>query len=243
MCDGSCVTPGMGYSISFTPRSSALGKRVLELMKEHYRPWPKVIGSKHGQHAGSPSDDLSYDRRKGVIGLDYGAVSGWEREYAYSVVKWMAIRAGRRRSSFAKDVVTPNRFLGPVPYMSYDGYQNWPILVVSDKKELAAVPKTARWCSVDRLGMRAEPWRAVSEVLLDLPVNMDYVLSRAAREAGPAPKSGPGHWAWVERRQRALHEICRKKYEVGEKAMGDELSRLDRLWEGDGHAEIVGGRM
>ena len=221
----------MGYSIGFMPRSEALGKRMLGLMKENYRPWPTVAGSKGGQYAGNPTDDMSYDRRKNSIGLDYGAVSGWEREYAYSVVKWMAIRAGRRRSSFAKDAVTPNRFPGPVPYMTYDGYQNWPILVVSTGRELAAVPKSARWCATDRLGMRSEPWQAISSVLFDLPkVNISRALDRAAKKAGPPPPKGD-NWAWHERHQRALYELCKKEYGEGVKPMADELARLDRLWE------------
>lgn len=228
----------MGYSIGFMPRSEALGQRMLAVMRENYRPWPTVAGSKSGQYAGNPTDDMSYDRRKNSIGLDYGVVSGWEREYAYSVVKWMAIRAGRRRSSFAKDAVTPNRFPTPVPYMTYDGCQNWPIFVVSSARGLAAVPKSARWCATDELGMRSEPWRAISSVLFDLPkVNISRALDRAAKKAGPLPPKGDRgsdmtkHRAWHERHQQALYEICKSGYEEGARRMRDELSRLDRLWQ------------
>jgi hypothetical protein len=227
------VTSRMGYSIGFLARSPALAKRTASFMRKHYRPWPEVAGdgSGSGQYASGPRESLAYDKRKGVIGVDYGPVSGWEREYAFAIVRWMAIRAGRRRSSFRKDAVTPHVLESPAPYMTYDGYENWPILVVASAKELRAVPKSARWCATDRLGMKAEPWRQIATVLFDLKgVNVTKVMARASREAGPHPERGK-HWNWVERREKALLRLCRGQFDLANRVMERELERLDALWE------------
>ncbi len=222
----------MGYSIGISVRSPAIAKRLLSFMKRNYRSWPDVAKLKGGPYAGAPTGDMSYDRRKSTVGLDYGPVSGWEREYAYTVVRWMAVRAGRRRSSFPKDAVVPNRFPKPVPYMTYDGHQNWPVLVVSSARELTSVPKGARWCACDHLGIRAEPWTLIASVLFDLPnTDVARVLRSAEKEAGPTPGSGAEHWAWVERRDKALLRLCRKQFDLSAKRMRDELTRLHRLWE------------
>jgi hypothetical protein len=67
----------------------------------------------------------------------------------------------------------------------------------------------------------------------DLPkVNIGRVMSQAAKKAGPPPPKGDmaKHWAWHERHQRALYELCKKGYDEGAKTMAAELERLDVIW-------------
>lgn len=225
----------MGYSIGIRPRSEVLAREMLSFMSANYRSWPTVEGGGGGQYVSDPTDDLDYDRAKGAIGLNYGSVSGWEREYAYVLTRWMAIRIGKRRSLFRKGSVTPNRFKKPVPFMVYDGYDCWPILVVSGDDQLAQIPSSARWCATDGLGMKAEPHREITNVLFELQqVDVEGVLEKAGELVGPAPKDrGESHSDWVERRERAILDLCRKQFESARSVLSEEMKRLNRLWESE----------
>jgi hypothetical protein len=99
----------MGYSITIQVRSIALGKEMVSFLREHGRAFHKVIGvvadgpyaELVGPHFANGKHDaisrrrggLSYCRRDGHIGFDYGV----DREYKYAMLKWMAQKVGARR--------------------------------------------------------------------------------------------------------------------------------------------------
>lgn len=143
----------MGYSIAARIRSEAKRQKVLGFLKGNFRGWPEVEGREGDCYASNPTDDLSYDSNKASIGIDYGACSGWERVYVYDFVRWVAIRFGDRRRKFKLDSGSVS-FPGPVPFMVYDGYEAWPLLVVDSKQDTLTVPEDHRWCCCDRFGAR-----------------------------------------------------------------------------------------
>jgi hypothetical protein len=159
----------MGYSIGIHARSKALQQRMLEFMDKEYRPhWQirelsKVKGLENYQDcfASEPMADSSYFHGKNVIGIDFNA-HGFERGYAFILVKWVALQVGTTRWVFKDPKIS---FKDPVPFMSYDGDENWPVLL----QPLSSVPKHVRWCCVDRYGMKLDKTRYEEFV-------MDWIL-------------------------------------------------------------------
>lgn len=106
----------MGYSIATPVRSEKAHREMLAFLKENYRPWGKVIGNDDaGGYITEPTSDLSYDHSKRKIGFDYNA-SGGERQYAFAIVRWIALKVGRRTAA-------------KTPYYVYDGHERVGILV------------------------------------------------------------------------------------------------------------------
>lgn len=222
----------MSYSIGIRTKSPGLQKKMLKFMQVHYRSWPAVLGDPKGNaYAGEPSDDLSYDRAKSVIGLDYGVVSGWERVYAYAVVRWMAIKVGAIKSRYP---VVPKRTPQPVPYIVYDGYESWPVIVVETTAALKKLPQESRWCAATPLGMYADPLRYVDgDLVLELAEDCTQMFRDIEAKVGSrGPNSGPkAHAAWVAKRHRLMMPYCRKKLRVQLKPLKAEMQRLEDLWD------------
>lgn len=225
----------MGYSIGIRAKSSKLQQQMLAFMREHYRNWPTIEGRPEGNaYMGSPSDDLWYDGSKRVVGLNYGPISGWERIYAYVIVRWMALKIGTLRSTFKG--VQPSKTSKPVPYMVYDGDESWPILVVTTPKQLDRIPKTYRWCAFTPLGLYAELTSYMSsDVVIWLAEDTNKMFKEVDAKIGEAPKGeGPQRQArfdaWVKRRHRLMLPYCRKKLKAGVKLLETEMQRLDNLW-------------
>lgn len=226
----------MGYSIAIRTRSPKLQQKMLRFMKANYRNWPTVEGRPEGNaYAGEPSDDISYDKSKSLIGLDYGAVSGWERVYAYTITRWMALKVGGLRATFPN--VTPSRTSKPVPYMVYDGYEAWPILLADTPAQLKQIPKPYRWCTYTSLGMHADVVEYVrGELVIDLAEDTTRMFNEVHAKLGPKPEGPPSprydakFEAWVDRRHRLMLPYCRKKLRPAVKVLKDEMQRLDDLW-------------
>jgi hypothetical protein len=229
----------MGYSIGIRVKSGAAYAKMLAFMSEHYRPWTAVIGHPDGKSfASSPSDDLAYDSRgKLTLGFDYGCVLDWEREHIYVILRWMAIKVGRTRRSFRKDSVTPSTLDEPVPYIVYDGYDPWPVLV-GTKEEAKRLPSTLRQFASDSLGLRNGPDALAHLVTYltfdpDVPAEAAQAAEKVARaKVGPYPEKGDRH-AWRRRYNRALtgQPAFRKVLDKKLKILRADLERLDRAWE------------
>jgi hypothetical protein len=134
----------MGYSIATPIVSEAVKQELLAFFSKHYRKWTDVrYDGKYSNYLDGPTDDLDYDHGPCRIGFNYNA-SGGEREYGFSVCRWMALHVGKRRDFL--DL----KGLGPVPYVVYDGHERFPVLV---REACPDVPKGASF--VDEYGVRS----------------------------------------------------------------------------------------
>ena len=118
----------MGYSIAVAARSKALRDEMLDFMSEHFREFSEVVG-KGESHDMVPTMHLGYDNGKCRIGFNYGPLMPGEREYIFCVLKWMAIRIGKRRKL---QVFEHSDVQGSVPYYVYDGKEAIPIPLASE---------------------------------------------------------------------------------------------------------------
>lgn len=91
----------MGYSIAVHVRNVKLRDQMMALLTREYRSWPVLNGGSADdpRYASEPKDGgLSYSHGRCIIGFDYNA-SGSEREYAYSLLRWIALKVGRSTPS------------------------------------------------------------------------------------------------------------------------------------------------
>lgn len=146
----------MGYSVGIDVRNDRLAKRMLKFMGKNYRKWSAVRGE--GPETISTrelSDDISYGQRKGVIGFDYAShCHGWEQTYLFCLARWVALKVGRTKRKFTlDDGARTFEFDEPLHYITYDGCEDWPSIVVSDAREAMKVSKDRRWCCCDEYGV------------------------------------------------------------------------------------------
>jgi hypothetical protein len=225
----------MGYSISIRVRSKRLHNYMKDFLKNNYRNYSTLINSNNYNNANEPGDDLSYDNSKFILGFDYSScLNGWERYYIYSTLRWMAIKVGKKRSRFTKEVVNPNLFTHPIPYMVYDGDEAWAIIVCATTDEAAKLPTSQQWCAVDSLGMTNGP-----KYKLELIYNSNDIFNSEIKNKinkdktdtiGSCPEIGD-RLEWHNK----YKEICLKYVEPeinnNLKIIRDELIRLDNLWQ------------
>jgi hypothetical protein len=139
----------MGYSVTVRAKSKKLLVNMWEFMLEHYVS-PSELFSQTGNYSrlainiNKDSDDsLSYDSSKSAIGFDYNACEP-ERDYIFSVVKWMALKIGKTFKI---------KGVGEVPYYVYDGEEKMPIFVKSLWGK--NVPEKYSWAVVNNVGFKS----------------------------------------------------------------------------------------
>ena len=215
---------------------------MLAFLNEHYRKWAVVVVGHETQAVSSPTDDADYDSAKNFIGFNYSGSWGWDRVFTTTSCRWIALKVGRRRRTFSKDDITPNALPEPVPFITYDGYSNWPVIVSAAPSRL---PKGQQWCSTDRYGLMNGPgrWKSYATSAAEDVLRPD--AKKEVTEAWDKFKEGAAKKNW-EAREKAgeitrsqwidQHETlmakCFKPLMV--KAFGtmrDEMKRLDELWE------------
>lgn len=229
----------MGYSIAIRARNKELRKRMVAFMNKHWRKWSDVLGKGESVSARPGLGDegsLDYDHSSDAVGFDYAAhCHGWESCLIYSQTRWMAIKIGKRKSKFSKDDVTPNVFPDPVPFMVYDGYQSWPILVVENLEEAMKLPETARWCATDKLGVYVDP--EVNEVLTNYATEVFFDEAVAAALARDCAEILPLHAtdfeAWREKHIALKLKHARPEIDKMLPLVRAEVARLDALWEAE----------
>jgi hypothetical protein len=153
----------MGYSIATPIRSDALHTKMLAFLDREWQPFPVLAGRPRNSPTyirGPLSGDLSYDHGKRRIGFDYGAVSGYEREYAFATCRWMALRVGQRKRFEGLDRL--------VPYYIYDGHEATPVLIAAEWAN--SVKK--KYSVSDEYGLRLDD---NPDIKLHLLVNKDAV--------------------------------------------------------------------
>jgi len=218
----------MGYSLGVHARSVGLQKKMLAFMKKEYRPHWQIRNLKNYKdcYSSEPREDLAYFHGKCIIGIDYNA-AGFERGYAFTLTRWMALQVSMSRRSFKDPKVT---FPEPVPFMVYDGCDAWPVLL----KPLSAVPKNIRWCCVDRFGMKLDV-TSTEDYVFDIPDLQAFnkAHAEACKHHGidptkpwPNPEPEGIRWKIRDTRQRLLWPEVKKVIAP----MRTEMKRLDKAW-------------
>ena len=96
----------MGYTIS-VKLVPELREKMLTFMARDFKSWSALTGEAHDYVSPLLTDDeLEYCPKKGHTGFNYNA-SGLEREYAFSVIRWMALKAGENKRYFYDDERVP----------------------------------------------------------------------------------------------------------------------------------------
>jgi hypothetical protein len=201
---------------------------MLAFMRANYRSWPALNGNPGGPcYAGAPTDDLNYDSQsKTALGVNYGACHGWEREYAYNVVRWMSLKVGTNRRKFSNGVILKE----PTPFMVYDGHETWPLIVTSNAK--VWLPKKLQMFAIDPLGIPNGP-NAFSSLIHLVEFSLSKAFRKATKIVGPCPVRGD-RLAWRDRLLQAWLTVpeVRAGVDKGLDTMRAELERLDKLWVG-----------
>jgi hypothetical protein len=184
---------------------------MLDFLLESYQPWPDILDGEEDSHFRGPG---SVEGRATHIGFEYHNHITPEKSYNYAVLRWMALRVGRRRKQFRE-----GSFNHLVPY-----YVVWPpgkfltFPVIPGGDSDVYVPPPYRDFVVDPYGLLATDrtardlaWRNIPEGTFER-VSATHVngTSKEIREA--LVQSG------IER-ARIILQFIRA-----------EISRLDALW-------------
>lgn len=208
----------MGYSLSTIAKSKALQQRMLDFMEKHYIPAWKVLEEKeHAEFISVPMDDLSYAHHKNQIGFDFNA-SGFEREYMFTVTRWMALKVGRLTKAAKLDDKVVKFGVPPAPYILYDGGDHWPVL----DRPLSQIPKRLKWCGSDHLGMRRDK---KYDNLVDLIVSKDWELFGELQAEATKKFPKPCH-----ERNELFVKLCYPHLSEPLGKLREAMERYEDLW-------------
>lgn len=232
----------MGYSISIHVKSKPVRRKMLDFMEVNYRRWSVVCGKDPNEWSGSsrgPTDDLSYGGSKTSIGFDYGPMAGFERDYIYSVLRWMAIKVGDRKPVMNTDEgekgpTEPVTFPEPIPYYKYDCDSYFtPILIATEEQE-AALPEKHRHWAVDEWGVRVGPTGIDHQIgscsgMFSNPTGASILAE--SKMLGPAPKEdGEEREAWMVKHRQVYLKYLKDEINENIALIRQEIQRLDQLW-------------
>jgi len=115
---------------------------MFELLVDSYTPWAEIVDDENSTFSGPRADDelIHSAGRHNILGFDYTAAVGSEREYVFSVARWIALKVGRRRRRFRGLALN-----SPVPYWLPDGTEPHPVLLAEEWPDLP--PDGPRVCS------------------------------------------------------------------------------------------------
>lgn len=123
----------MGYSVTTLARSVKLKEAMVGLLREAFTPWPEIVDGYTSSFSYPCCDDgLINTKGATALGFNYSTAVGPEREYVFSVVRWAALRVGRRRRKFRGLNLD-----SPVSYWYPDGIDPQPVLVAGDWPDMA----------------------------------------------------------------------------------------------------------
>jgi len=221
----------MSDSYGFPVRSSKLQREMLEFLNLNVVDWPTLVGKK-STYKRVFRDRVQSHGLAGV-GIESPDSFGWESPYAYSVMRWAAIQVGRRRSRFREDVVKPNEFDRPIPYL-VTPEDTWPIWVTESIEEALSFPKSRHWCAYDSLGVYWSP--EVNNVLVsacvfsivDDPARSE-AMNAELRERGGREANEDVN-AWHTRRYEIQIRHNRDELDTQLSRIRTEVKRLDDLW-------------
>jgi len=232
----------MGYTISIPIKSQKLRVKFFKFIEQNYRRWPVIICKEPDKWRGSSG--LLTDEVFGCptsIGFDYqSGMGGFERDYLYSVIRWMAIKVGDRLTEMKTDetdgdykvVVT---FPQPTPYYNYDCEPfETPVLVVTEEQE-ASLDKDQRHWAVDEWGLRIGPTAvdhrilSASETLLFKEESLKELIEEV-KSLGQKPKNPDEVDSWWERRRTIQLKYLKTNIDENITLIRKEIQRLDQLW-------------
>lgn len=204
----------MGYSVSIRLKSPKRRNEILSFMEKHYRPWklgPSVVSTITG-----------VDFPNTQLGFHYGPFLGWEREYIYTILRWLAIRFGNTKKCAL--------YAGTkLPYYLYDGCEDC-YLLVSDKPLPEDTPIDGKDGStlqaVDSQGWPLEPdkakFLAYQSILEFNPKDLQAFQDFESKHASSG-KYGDlsAAWDYGPTRDLAVRNIA---------LIRDRVTELDRLW-------------
>jgi len=145
----------VGYSFGVHARTQKLQQSMLGFLDTQYNNWGVLMGDPRFRRlVRPPTGDADYDRAANFIGFNYGLVHGWERLYIAVVCNWVALKVGRQRRRFNRDIIKPGLLTNPVPYTTYDGFMHWPILVTGTPEKL---PPLQQCWATDQYGFLNGP--------------------------------------------------------------------------------------
>lgn len=161
----------MGYSAATPIKSRKAQQKMLSFLREHLRPahWNNPDDQCAWMRA--MTDDLSYDQSKLKIGFDYFNSQNFYGEYLFAVLRWMALRVGRK--------VRLKDYTEPIPYYMIDGYMPVPVLLRStwEGRQLGASHEGG-FVDEDGFMPPRKPWLPVSD-------RMDGHVERAVTTNAP----------------------------------------------------------
>jgi hypothetical protein len=232
----------MGYTISIPVQALELRTKFFQFMEKNFRHWSIVTGKTPDEWRGSggpPTDDVF--ERPTSIGFNYqSGMGGFERDYLYSVIRWMAIKVGDRLSDMTIDETDTGpkmavTFPQPTPYYHYDcePFEN-PVLVVTES-QIPTLDKDSRQWAVDEWGIRVGP-TAIDHQLMSAsearlfnegPINE---MIEEVRALGQKPKNPDEEEAWWERRKEIQLKYLKPTIDENITLIRKEIQRLDQLW-------------
>lgn len=217
----------MGYSIAVICKSAVSQQKMLRFLGKHF----KHFSDDPVRYISEPRSELSYSDSKVQVGFDYK--SGWgafsyERAYYFSILHWIALKVGARKTKIGKYKVAKSS-----PYVRYDGYENWPVLVDKPKS------KTLQQFWVDELGMLRENlfYLWVTELFFshvlyfkdNLHPDAEKILGRKISRGGE-PFTVDEQFT-IDERNLLVTTICKPQIDAAKKHIHDELQRLNDEWE------------
>jgi hypothetical protein len=119
----------MGYSATTPIKSWQAHARLHAFLKENLRPWhqlmPDDLGSRTPEADWTQrlTDTFAYDKGSCRLGFNLGTSGELRGHYGFSILRWMALVAGRKRNL--------EDFAEAVPYYVYDGRTCIPVLIRS----------------------------------------------------------------------------------------------------------------
>lgn len=218
---------------------------MLKFLAKNFRSWLEIIGKgDEDRYISDPTGDLSYAHGKYQIGFDYGA--GWgtfdnsEREFYFAALRWIAIQVGQRRKALHMDSHEKTyNFATPVPFIIYDGCDNWPVLLERPAKSKLSLS----WCWTDQLGLVrdkddiAERYRLLIWEHLITPVLTKKgrptevnVRPEVFEVLGCKPEDGLPALN-LEMQVKLVRRLLWKEVLAARVPIRTELKRLDHLWQ------------
>lgn len=236
----------MGYSIAIRVKSEKTHPKFLAFMKQNFRPWNvlrRVDPSEWQGSAGDPTDALSYGGAKRLIGFDYqSGMYGFERDYIYSMIRWMALKVGDRKKQMVVDKTDKgsiiHSFSNPTPYYIYDGEETLNPIIVVEGQELTLSEGQQFW-AVDEWGIRVGPTAVDSHICSCTELIGELMLGnqgpdfRKETEAirGTRPPEGEANKkVWFAKRREIYLKYLAEEINKNIGLIRQEVQRLDQLW-------------
>jgi hypothetical protein len=206
-------------------------------MEENFLSWDKLSGKNPDEWHGSaspPTDDIF--KRPTSIGFDYqSGMFGFERDYIYSVTRWIAIKVGDRESRMSTDISDSELvlFQEAVPYYNYDcDAHNIPVLVVTEEQE-ASLSKRRRHWAVDPWGVRIGPSSVdhQGDVLFWVyGPDRDKILEEVSAFGKMPMDDEDAQEVWLSKRREVYLKYLKPEIDESVSLIRREIQRLDGLW-------------